>query len=464
MALVSSKSVYGYENVVVVIDPGHGGPVEEGADETNSGAQYHDLNEKDINLITALAFKEELEQYSNVSVYMTRDEDVYMSLDDRVNYAQSVNADVLISVHYNASADHNFFGSEIFTSAFGESFGVGNGLAQYIMKEWVSYGNLEKAIKTRIGNSGKDYYGLIRNGRDKNIPTIILEHGYIDNDRDFLRLNNELAWKQMGIADATGVANFYGLRKDTVKESVAPVTDIVIPDNPVMPDDTQPRDVRLEINNYDSHSGDIDFTLYAYDDESKLMYYGFLLKDASEDDVFAQLELWEGKNGKMTGTYHVRPGYSGPITAAVFNVYQLHGISPAVALEADDDMDDESDNMDEMSDESEAEAESVSEDEAESDLLEAKSEMDSEGSEENALKIELGLKDEKPVVTIDFDSKDSKVQDAYNKFMIVGLIFSIIIVVLIIVCVYSIAQKNKHRRRDRYKTERKSYDWIDDDD
>ncbi|MBR4575522.1 MAG: N-acetylmuramoyl-L-alanine amidase, partial [Lachnospiraceae bacterium] len=100
--------------VTIVIDPGHGGRSEE-ADETNSGCKYHGLEEKNVNLVTALAMYDELNEYGNVDVYLTRDVDGELSLARRVEFADEVNADVLISVHYNASADHNFFGSEIFT-------------------------------------------------------------------------------------------------------------------------------------------------------------------------------------------------------------------------------------------------------------------------------------------------------------------------------------------------------------
>ena len=171
-----------YENLIIVIDPGHGGFSTE--NETDTGAHYNDVYEKQIDLITAKALYDELSQYGNLTVYMTRTEDVHMDLQDRVDFAKALNADYLISVHNNPRAHHRVYGTEIFTSAFGEEYAKGHSLAETINSWWVEDGNVSKGIKTRIGKNG-DYYGVIRMGREAGIPTIILEHGYLDNDTDF---------------------------------------------------------------------------------------------------------------------------------------------------------------------------------------------------------------------------------------------------------------------------------------
>ena len=70
---------------------------------------------------------------------------------------------MIVSVHYNASADHNFFGSEIFTSAYGECYATGHALAEHIMDKWVAEGNIRKDIKTRIGKKRR----LLRPHKDR---------------------------------------------------------------------------------------------------------------------------------------------------------------------------------------------------------------------------------------------------------------------------------------------------------
>ena len=430
--------VYAAKNITVVIDPGHGGVSEE-KDETNSGAKYHDLEEKNVNLITARAMYDELSTYGNVKVYMTRDSDTEVSLSERVEYAQSVGADVLISVHYNASADHNFFGSEIFTSAYGECYGVGHALAECIMDEWVSEGNIRKDIKTRIGNKG-DYYGLIRNGTTVGLPTIILEHGYLDNDRDYQRIKNEAAWKNFGIMDAKGVAKFYGLEKDVVKESVGPSADIENPSSPVMPDNSEPTGVRLEVSSYNSNKGNVEFVLYAYDDESKLMYYGFETGDVDKDTVFPELELWDGKNGKLTGSFHVQPGYEGKLTAKVFNVYQLYSISNTVELVPDEEApDDEEDNA------------LIEED---GDVTTEDDTMfvgEFEEEEDNSWIIggDIPKVDTTAVANAIDKNTESTVRKSYIGLIIAGLVAAVTIAVATVIAISQAAEKRRKRKRRR---------------
>ena len=67
----------------VVLDPGHGGN-DGGAQASYGGKTYL---EKTLNLKIAQNCKEELSKYIRVNVYMTRNDDHYVALEDRVNYA-----------------------------------------------------------------------------------------------------------------------------------------------------------------------------------------------------------------------------------------------------------------------------------------------------------------------------------------------------------------------------------------
>ncbi|MCR5687216.1 MAG: N-acetylmuramoyl-L-alanine amidase [Lachnospiraceae bacterium] len=438
MSLWAVTDVHAAKSVTVVIDPGHGGASADG-DETNSGCKYHGLEEKNVNLITAKSLYDELSTYGNVNVYMTRDDDTEISLSDRVKFADEKDADVLVSVHYNASAEHNFFGSEIFTSAYGECYGVGHALAECIMSEWVSEGNIRKDVKTRIGNKG-DYYGLIRNGTSIGLPTIILEHGYLDNDRDYLRIGNKEAWESFGIMDAKGIAKFYGLEKNVVRESVGPTSEIENPDDPIMPDDTEPTGVRLEVDSYNSNKGNVEFTLYAYDDESKLMYYGFETGDVDKDTVFPELELWDGKNGKLTGTYHLQPGYEGKLTAKVYNVYQLDSISNSVKLVPDEEApDDEEDNA------------VVEEEPEETDDGDAMFTDTIEEEPENSWMIggQVPKADTTAIANAIDKNTESKVKRSYTGLIIAGLVGAVTIAVAVVLTVMSAAEKRRKKKRRR---------------
>lgn len=321
------------QSVVVVIDPGHGGYDE---DSTALGAIYKDeLYEKDINLKTAMAVRDELAQYNNVEVYLTRENDSKLSLEERVDYAISMGADVMVSCHYNASESHLFYGSEIFTSAFGNCYMTGNGLAQCIMEQWTDDGLNSKGIKTRIGKKGDDYYGVIRIGRTRGLPVIIIEHGYLDNHIDYERLGTDTDWERMGRLDATGIANYYGLSKDRVLDEVIPTVQVGEPDGVVEPDKSDPSDVTFEILESDFEASELTYEISAREPDGRLMYYGIALGDPDEIEPadFGDLILWEEGSDKMRGTFDVPTGYRGRITARVYNTYELYTNSETLEID-----------------------------------------------------------------------------------------------------------------------------------
>jgi N-acetylmuramoyl-L-alanine amidase len=92
---------------VVVLDPGHGG---EDPGAIGPAGTY----EKDVVLAIARQTKSLLEQDNRVIVFMTRDEDVFIPLADRVRKARSVNADVFVSIHADAFTRPDARGSSVF--------------------------------------------------------------------------------------------------------------------------------------------------------------------------------------------------------------------------------------------------------------------------------------------------------------------------------------------------------------
>ena len=92
---------------VVVLDPGHGG---EDPGAIGPAGTY----EKDVVLAIARQTKALLEQDNRVIVFMTRDEDVFIPLGDRVKKARSVNADVFVSIHADAFTRPDARGSSVF--------------------------------------------------------------------------------------------------------------------------------------------------------------------------------------------------------------------------------------------------------------------------------------------------------------------------------------------------------------
>jgi N-acetylmuramoyl-L-alanine amidase len=91
----------------VVIDPGHGGD-EHGA--RGAGGTL----EKDITLQVARRLRTLIESRLGLRVFLTRDDDRAMSLDDRAAYANSQKADVFVSIHANAALRPVMKGAEVF--------------------------------------------------------------------------------------------------------------------------------------------------------------------------------------------------------------------------------------------------------------------------------------------------------------------------------------------------------------
>jgi N-acetylmuramoyl-L-alanine amidase len=92
---------------VIVIDPGHGG-VDPGA--ISAGGQY----EKNIVFAFCQMLKTKLEATGRFRVVMTRDEDIFIPLADRVEKARAEQADLLMSVHADAlDTKHPLLGNKV---------------------------------------------------------------------------------------------------------------------------------------------------------------------------------------------------------------------------------------------------------------------------------------------------------------------------------------------------------------
>ena len=224
-ALESVQASSDFENVkgnlVVCLDPGHGGK--------DDGASANGLVEKNLNLKIAQYAKAELETYAGVTVYMTRTGDNYLTLDERVAYATSVGANVFVSIHIN-SGSSAASGAEVYypNSNYNATVGtIGHDLAEKILAKLVSLGLANRGTKIRNSESRDtyddgslcDYYGVIRRAKKAGIPGLIVEHAFVSNASDasnFLSSDEKL--QALGVADATGIAEYYGL----VKKSSTP--------------------------------------------------------------------------------------------------------------------------------------------------------------------------------------------------------------------------------------------------
>ncbi len=93
---------------VIVIDPGHGGR------DPGAIGKVLKAKEKDINLAVSLKLKALLERELGVKVLMTREDDRFVSLNDRTRFANENHADLFISIHANASKSTSSKGAETY--------------------------------------------------------------------------------------------------------------------------------------------------------------------------------------------------------------------------------------------------------------------------------------------------------------------------------------------------------------
>ena len=93
---------------LVVIDPGHGG-IDDGASAPNG------VEEKDIVLAYALALQQLLVESGRFDVALTREDDSFMRLEERVALARANKADLFISIHADSFAQAEIRGASVYT-------------------------------------------------------------------------------------------------------------------------------------------------------------------------------------------------------------------------------------------------------------------------------------------------------------------------------------------------------------
>ncbi len=88
------SELFGLKVRTIIIDPGHGG-------EDPGAVGRLGTKEKDITLAIARMLKERLSRYDNYQILLTRDDDRTLSLNRRTEIANSLKADLFISIHVN---------------------------------------------------------------------------------------------------------------------------------------------------------------------------------------------------------------------------------------------------------------------------------------------------------------------------------------------------------------------------
>ncbi len=302
------------EPVKIVIDPGHGG--------TNLGAQYNGFTEKYMTMVVANAMAEELKKYEGIEVYMPRTEDVELSLQQRADYAKSVDADFFFCLHFNMSENHTLYGSEVWISAFGNCYAEGKSFGELCLDEMDTLELYRRGVKTRLNKDGLDYYGVIQHCEEYEIPACIIEHCHLDHREDKGRYETTEALKQLGVLDATAVAKYYGLYSPESKKDYRgyDVPKVEVPVKVVKPDDTEPENVSLTCLRVKEETGEVNLLLTGRDEDSGLLYYDYSINGGQN---YSGLQKWEAPGNELEFTIKVPADQDILLKCRVYNGYDL---------------------------------------------------------------------------------------------------------------------------------------------
>lgn len=289
------------DKIVIVIDPGHGG--------NNEGTKENGALEKAMTLKTATAMYDELKKYDNVEVYLTRTTDVDMTLKQRAEFAASVNADFLFSIHYNASLSHEMYGSEVWISSKSpyQSYGYQFGCVQ--METMQDMGLFLRGVKTRLNDDNDDYYGIIRESVTVSVPAVIIEHCHVDHANDIPYCDSDEDLIAFGKADALSVAKYFGLYSSELgvdySDYSTGLADIS-PDGSMrlsVNDYTEPEICHIELGDINYDTGDVSVDISAADYGGMLLYYDYSIDGGR---TYSQRIPWPDCN-VLTGEYDDTP-------------------------------------------------------------------------------------------------------------------------------------------------------------
>ncbi|NDL67212.1 N-acetylmuramoyl-L-alanine amidase [Anaerotalea alkaliphila] len=158
---------------IVVVDAGHGG--------SDPGATAGSVKEKALNLSMALYLKAHFDASGDYKVYYTRTTDVYKTLQYRADLANTVGADLFISIHNNATSSSSVNGLETLYMPGGTVDVMSSIAAARIFQDNLvpATGMANRGLKSREG-----LYVL----RNTKMPAVLLEIGFMSNAADLSKL------------------------------------------------------------------------------------------------------------------------------------------------------------------------------------------------------------------------------------------------------------------------------------
>lgn len=212
IAEVPAPVNYGNYKNVVFLDPGHGG--------RDPGAVYNGLREKDLNMSIYRKLRSELEKLG-YTVLTSRDSDVYVDyVTERSEMVNKTDADVFISIHFNATGVPGANRSGVETYIYEPDDDIKPRINKVAHDNPVRLSE-SKRLADNIHNSVVSVAGANDRGvhgsnyavlRETVKPAVLLELGYIDSP-EYKKISDDKYQNKLVEGIVTGLRNFYKTAK-----------------------------------------------------------------------------------------------------------------------------------------------------------------------------------------------------------------------------------------------------------
>ncbi|MGB0523249.1 MAG: N-acetylmuramoyl-L-alanine amidase [Flammeovirgaceae bacterium] len=165
--------------IILCIDPGHGG--KEPGKPSTRGMKL----EKELNLAIAKLLGNYIDSLiDGVTVIYTRTEDTFVTLDERVNFANQKKADFFLSIHCNSNKNPQIYGTRTHVHSY--DFDASRELAMRIEKEFGTRASRKSRGIMDASDRGHNLFVL----QYTDMPAVLIEAGFMSNTKEERYLNS----------------------------------------------------------------------------------------------------------------------------------------------------------------------------------------------------------------------------------------------------------------------------------
>lgn len=176
---------------IAVIDAGHG-------NQDPGAIGVTGKKEKDFNLKVALKVEKLLKNESKIDVVLTRSNDIFLELKERVKIANDLNADVFVSIHANSAGSSAAAGTETYYKNT-SSKAFANVMHKYLVK---ATGLTDRGVR----------YGNFHVIRETKMAAVLLEAGYLSNKNNEAALFTDSLQSRVAQGIVDGIKEYLGVK------------------------------------------------------------------------------------------------------------------------------------------------------------------------------------------------------------------------------------------------------------